>query len=113
MPPSRGRFRGFGFIVKTSYLRISPTSGPPGTVINFTASGLAPGRPVVVELLDGPGTANWQGPYSKRFTADINGTVSGWIKVEEEICCAGATIEVSATTTGEGWNSAIEDFNLT
>ncbi|WP_217236122.1 hypothetical protein [Streptomyces sp. AC555_RSS877] len=98
---------------KTSTFQISPTAGPPGTTIEFTGSGFSPDKPVVVELHDGPKTQNWQGPYPKSFTADKNGKISGWIKVENEICCAGATIEVRATTTRQGWNSSSVDFNIT
>ncbi|GIE28925.1 hypothetical protein Ait01nite_019700 [Actinoplanes italicus] len=83
----------------SAQVTISVTDAAPGSTLNVQGSGYISGEEVRVELFAGGNLRKFDGPYLLAApVADANGTLAVTaVTVPDEICCAGATVQLTAT----------------
>lgn len=82
-------------------ISVEPTQGKPGSTFHASVKGFHAGEVVRLELFRGANLLRFDGPYLLRDIAvPADGDASIDATMPEEICCAGGTVLVRATSIG-------------
>jgi len=79
-------------------ITVEPKQGPAGTSVYIAAKGFAAGEAVRIEIFNGAGIKDFQGPYQLTdVQANVHGEISTEGTIPSELCCPKGSVLVRAT----------------